>query len=301
MSHQIHTSDLYLPVGPFIIGARVQVPDVLEEILTLYRDFPIQLGPLLCDFRILMKPSSWLRSKVRRQLQIRIDNQRLPIDPVPYRLGTPLFESSINYCLSARVTRLLMLHAAVVERNGYAIVMPGPSGAGKSTLSAALLSNGWRLLSDEVALIDLKCGLLTPHPRPVSLKNESIDLVSKRFPNLEIPYRYPGTGKGTIAYALPPRDAVMQSTIAAKPALVVGLSYTSNSQTKLKTLSRIEAFQMLVQQSPNYKVLLERGFLAMCEFVETCEHYALTYSRIDEAVMTIEELSQRFCERELAG
>jgi predicted ATPase len=46
-----------------------------------------------------------------------------------------------------------MLHAAVVEKNGKALILPALPGSGKSTLSAALAMNGWRFLSDEFTMI----------------------------------------------------------------------------------------------------------------------------------------------------
>jgi hypothetical protein len=42
----------------------------------------------------------------------------------------------------------------VLERGGRALLLPAPSGSGKSTLCAGLAFNGWRLLSDELALLD---------------------------------------------------------------------------------------------------------------------------------------------------
>jgi hypothetical protein len=49
----------------------------------------------------------------------------------------------------------LALHAATVADGESAIVILGPSGAGKSTLAAALCRFGpWRLLSDDISLLD---------------------------------------------------------------------------------------------------------------------------------------------------
>src|SRR5580765_7221957 len=50
----------------------------------------------------------------------------------------------IDKCVSIALQRLradlFFLHAAVVARGGYAVVVPAPSGTGKSTLALALLS-----------------------------------------------------------------------------------------------------------------------------------------------------------------
>lgn len=48
----------------------------------------------------------------------------------------------------------LPLHASVVEVDGRALVLSGDSGAGKSTLAATLVRRGFRLLSDDLCLLD---------------------------------------------------------------------------------------------------------------------------------------------------
>jgi HprK-related kinase A len=82
-----------------------------------------------------------------------------------------MLEWGMNWCIASHMHYYLMLHAAVLERDGHALIMPGDPGAGKSTLTAALMLDGWRLLSDEIALIDRNDGLLYGLARPVSLKN----------------------------------------------------------------------------------------------------------------------------------
>lgn len=53
---------------------------------------------------------------------------------------------------------LMVLHANVLARDGVAILLLGASGAGKSTLSGALRRRGYRVLSDDLGVIDLSTG-----------------------------------------------------------------------------------------------------------------------------------------------
>lgn len=58
-------------------------------------------------------------------------------------------------------------------------IVPAPLDSAKRTLCAALVGKGWRLLSDELALVRLDTGELVPLPRPISLKNASINIIRR--------------------------------------------------------------------------------------------------------------------------
>ena len=67
----------------------------------------------------------------------------------------------------------LLLHAAVLARNGDAILLPGGSGSGKSTLAAGLAAAGFLLGSDEVAAIDPLSLEVLPFVRGICVKEGS--------------------------------------------------------------------------------------------------------------------------------
>ena len=57
--------------------------------------------------------------------------------------------------LAASRAGFLVLHASVVVRpGGGAVAFTGPVGAGKSTTALALVSKGWRMLSDDRLIVD---------------------------------------------------------------------------------------------------------------------------------------------------
>ncbi|MCH9052405.1 MAG: HprK-related kinase A [Proteobacteria bacterium] len=281
---------LVLQIGPFSIGLKIQETEVAREVLALYEGYPFSLKPELLDFRIELKPLPLLRAGMRRRIQAYVDHQTV-FKPVPPHLGVPLLESAINWCIGNRIARYLLIHGAVVEREGRAVVLPGSSGAGKSTLTAALVAEGWRLLSDEVTIIDPRDGLLRPHPRPISLKNETIGLIASRYPQLAAKKHYEGTTKGRVAFLKAPPEAIQKADCPARPSLLVALAYHSDSHLTCDRLEKAKAFMLLARQSPSYAIMLERGFHTLANFVEACDHYALTYSDLDEAVRTINELS----------
>jgi hypothetical protein len=49
----------------------------------------------------------------------------------------------------------LVLHGSTVSANGSAIVFLGSKGAGKSTMAAAFYAQGYRLVTDDVAALDV--------------------------------------------------------------------------------------------------------------------------------------------------
>jgi len=76
-------------------------------------------------------------------------------------------EQTVTLFAVRGLVRFVAVHAAVLESNGRAIVIPAASGGGKSTLSIAAHRAGLGVLSDEYALIDPSSGLVTGWPRPV--------------------------------------------------------------------------------------------------------------------------------------
>lgn len=80
----------------------------------------------------------------------------------------PYFERDLYDVVIERAAPSLLVHGAVVVRDGVAILLFGASGAGKTTTCRALVARGARYVTDEIAAIDAESrarGL----PRPLSL------------------------------------------------------------------------------------------------------------------------------------
>ena len=101
------------------------------------------------------------------------------------------------------------------------IGITGPPGAGKSTLCAALMLHGWRLLSDELTLLEPGSGWVVPSPRPISLKNASIDVIRERDPGCVLGPVAHDTQKGTVAHLKVLPDSLARADERALPAWVV--------------------------------------------------------------------------------
>jgi hypothetical protein len=74
-----------------------------------------------------------------------------------------------------------LLHAGVVSWNDQGIVICGASNMGKSTLTLKLVENGFKFLSDEVASINLSSCELSPFPRSLGFREDTL----AKFPALK--------------------------------------------------------------------------------------------------------------------
>jgi len=283
-------SGVVIEAGPFLIRLRSRLRAVAEAVALHYER---QLRPPqtpFCDFHIRIDRAPGLRGWWRPQARFHLDGAT-PFRPLPLCQAYPLFEWGLNWCIAQHGHRFLMLHAAVVARNGAALILPGAPGAGKSTLCAALSLSGWRLLSDEFALIALESGQVTPLPRPVSLKEGAIDLIADHYPAAAIGARTHDTSKGTVAHLKPPSQSVAQAEEPARPTWLLFPAYAPDAIERLKPLSRGDALLRLADAAFNYSLLGARGFTAAADLVERCSVHTLQYRDLDSALTRIDRLT----------
>jgi HprK-related kinase A len=277
------------PVG-FRIGSVWLQP--IRALAELYLDYPTPLDGI-ADFTVRLEPDGALRRWLRPSVAIRGDYMLPEAAPLALRHGLLAAEMGMNLQMALGQRRYLLLHAAVVERGGRALILTGESGAGKSTLAALLGERGWRLMGDEFALIDPATGLLHPFPRAVSLKNEAIGL----FPDLTVERWGPSlaeTPKGTIRHLRPSPDAILRMIEPARPALLLFPRY--GFKEEVREIGQAEIFVRMTQASTNYVNLGEAGFTALTGFVGKTPARAVDYPDGPAAMALVERLWQ-----ELAG
>jgi HprK-related kinase A len=203
----------------------------------------------------------------------------------------PVFEWGLNWCIASYQHQYLAIHAAVLERDGKALIMPAPPGAGKSTLCAALMLEGWRLLSDEMCLVDLTDGRIVPFVRPVSLKNQSLALLQSWYPAAQIRQITSGTTKGTVGYLLPTAASWQAYRQTAVASWVVFPQYNSQQTAiQLSRVSQADAFMHLANNSFNYAVLAEQGFSSLGRLTQHIRAYRLEYADIKQAIIALDKL-----------
>jgi hypothetical protein len=284
---------LTIAVGPFSFLIQSDSVLVADGLHLLYADYPVYEGDFI-DFHINLS-SPFFRKYVHPQIDFFYEGFR-PFRSLPKSHAFPLLEWGMNWCISTQVQHYLLLHSAVLEKNGCVVVMPAPPGSGKSTLCAALTYNGWRLLSDELGIIDLKTLDVIPLGKPISLKNNSIDLIKSYCSDAVMSPPVADTSKGTVAHLKVPRSAVERLKDTARPGAIVFPRYTPAHPSILTTKTKPSTVFYLAQNSFNYMLLGKSGFDALTSFVDKSACYSYEYSNLSDAVAAFNHLAESFIE-----
>ena len=282
---------LKLACGPFNYRIRSPIGAIADGLRLLYADYRIPAESEFIDFTVNIERSGGLRRFWRPQVKFAYDGT-YPFVPMQLDHAFPLLEWAMNWCISSQADHFLMLHSAVIERNGGAVIMPAPPGSGKSTLCAGLVCRGWRLLSDELALLSFTDGWITPLARPISLKNESLDVIRKFSPDAVLNQVTHHTTKGSVSHMKVPTAHLARVAQRARPRWVIFPKYVPGANARLTPRSKAQSLLSLGGNSFNYGVLGLKGFEQLSELVSQCDCYDFEYSQLEQAVAVFDALAQ---------
>lgn len=280
---------LTLTTGPFRFRIQTHRPDVARGLQTLYAAYPADIDGGFRDFHVRVDSVAGPRRWLRPQVNFWVDGNA-PLKPLPADHAFALLEWGMNWCIAVHAHHFLMLHAAVLERNGHCVILPGDPGAGKSTLTAALMLSGWRLLSDELTMIDRDDGLIVPLARPVSLKNQSIEIIRAFDRGAVFGEPAHDTHKGTVSHLRASPDSVARVAEKGRPAHIVFPRWQADAMTSLTRHSKADAFIHAANYAFNYSLLGRLGFELNAALIESCDCWDFSYSRLDEALRVFEGL-----------
>jgi len=282
---------LALRFGPF--AARLDTPFgvVVDGLHQLYPDESFIGIDEFCDFRVALAPGKFARRWIRPQAHFLIDGES-PFKPLPADQALPMFEWGLNYAIAAQAHQYLIVHAAAIERGGRVAILPGAPGAGKSTLTAALVQRGgWRLLSDELALIHPGDAHVVPLARPINLKNGSIGLMRAYAPDAIFSAETHDTAKGTVALMRAPAESIARSSEAAPIGWIVFPRWQEDSEARLAPWSKAAGLMEIAHNAMNYSLHGAAGFELLADIFATSGCYRFTYSRLDDAIAVFSELA----------
>lgn len=177
-----------------------------------------------------------------------------------------------------RLEGIYPIHAAALEKDGRALILPAMPGSGKSTLSLALLREGMGLLSDDMPFLtsNNKTAEVLAFPEDINVCPDSLRFFdelaffSDRTPNERNKFSFP-------AEKLFPNALVERAT----PRLLVfpRIAHTPNSS--LERISQTEAFIALLDHSlpPLNRRLARAHFETALNTVAACRCYRLHTGR----------------------
>lgn len=293
LAHQLNAQGLRWCVGPFVVHLRSKAPDFAKFLHMFYGENLILTPPWddIADFHLTLHPPPGLRRFWRPKVHFRLDGNTF-FTPFPLDHAPPLFEWGLNMAIASRSNHYLLFHAAVLERNGNALMLPGTPGAGKSTLCAALMLRGFRLLSDEFGLYCPQQKQFMANPRPIGLKNESIDIIRAFDSQAVLGQEFPNTRKGTVCYLQPSANSVHNAHISAAPTWIVFPGFQDGQPTYLEKLPQATSFLRLAANAFNYETMGVIGFESVDHIIQCCSVMQLRFGRLEEAVSQLLDLTQ---------
>lgn len=279
---------LFLRTGPFVVRLRSNLPEIAASVATLYGGHRLAAADF-ADFHVAVRKTAGPRGYVRPQIVFALDGEE-PFEPFARREAPAVLEWGLNWAISTHANQYLLIHAACVEKDGKAAIMPGEPGKGKSTLCAALVHRGWRLLSDELAVIDMADGTLLPLCRPMSLKNRSIGAIRDFAPDAILGPTIADTRKGTLALLPAPSDSVRRMAERATARFILFPNFAAGAAADLTARSRGTSLIAVAENAFNYQVHGRPGFDRLAELVAACLCADFAYSDLGEAVAALQRL-----------
>ena len=279
--------------GAFGYRVHSPIPAIADGLALLYADYPLLGYEDFADFSLELLTGTGLHRFWRRQVRVLFQGMR-PFEPLPIGHAYPQLEWAMNWCVATHADEQLLLHAAVLERDGFAVILPAPPGSGKSTLCAGLLHRGWRLLTDEMAMVSLQDAdrHITPMVRPVSLKNQSVEVLQRFEPSVVFNEITHGTMKGSVTHMKLPQSHVDRMDETALPRWLIFPRYVPDAPAVLSPRSKADSAMELGRNSFNYLLLGLDGFNALADVVDACDCYDFSYSRLEDAVETFDRLAE---------
>lgn len=285
---------LVIAYGPVAARICAKPKVLLQDIYDVYRDYPVMdLEAQGADFTVDVRPTSWIRG-IYKPSYYCIADKPGPFAPLPLDISFVGYEMSQNWQIACTYNRHLLFHAATIaDAQGNAILMPGLSGSGKSTLGAAMGFREWRFLGDEFGVFNADDQSFIAMPRPISLKNASIDVMKAWASDGRFSRTFKDTPKGTMAYLQPPAGTLAPPLTPARMSMAIFPRYVENERPAARRLRGAEAAIELTNACVNFSRVGRPAFEQIMIWANTIPVYRVSYPSLDAAVSMVSDLHRK--------
>ncbi|HED13685.1 MAG TPA: hypothetical protein ENI62_08530 [Gammaproteobacteria bacterium] len=187
-----------------------------------------------------------------------------------------LLMDQVIHCLAQTCDSGLLFHAAVVARNGRAVVMPAASGSGKSTLSCWLAKQGFQYCTDELAFLPTDSTRVECLMRPVIIKNAAREMMTEFLGLAEQEQDfYPGP----VAMMVPHRLIHLEFPQSCpEVGLLLFPRYQQDTDFQYTELTPAQAGMRLMSVLVNARNLSDHGFAQTARIAQTTRACQIQYS-----------------------
>jgi hypothetical protein len=197
-----------------------------------------------------------------------------------------VLELDLYQAVAERASAGWLLHAAALERDGHAVVFAGASGAGKTTLTLALVSQGWRIATEEMVLVD-RAMSVRGLARPIHTPSDGPQhrAIPPSWSQMTYPLR--GASAKVLGVIAQPPPAIRITTPLPLAALI-HIAHGPDLAAALEPLAPRRALEQLWPCSLRQD---DDGLAAATAIVSVCRALALTSSSVEQAANLVNTLN----------
>ncbi len=185
------------------------------------------------------------------------------------------------------ITDRIRVHSGCGEWEGRSFIVVGDKGAGKTTLMLRLLYGGFRIFSDELALV--RDGKALPFPRRFHIKQESTGLLTFMSGLIDkLPYNW--TSYGHKMYSFTPRDAGYGWRIDERDVrAVIYLEPNHSGESRIEECPKYSMVEKVMPMSFLSETDDHLKIGGLCRLIDNAECYVLHVGGLDGAVSVLQK------------
>ncbi|MFQ6617325.1 MAG: hypothetical protein ACE5QV_01445 [Fidelibacterota bacterium] len=206
----------------------------------------------------------------------------------------PVFEWYFYDYAASKLDNFIQIHAGSVSTGETGILFPASKNSGKTSLITGLLFQGYRYLTEDIALIDPESLKIIPFPRVIWLTESHLNLFNSEF-NFVCKKGYDLIFREAPLWFVNPLE--INGTDIGDPinvGYIIFLEYNPSKNTEIKSISKTEALKLLIKHSSGNpvqgKLSTSKLIDVLSDIVALSKCYFLNLSNLRYGVKAVNEL-----------